>query len=606
MFSSGFRVRFSTVLGTITCERLALRSKVLAPFRGIDGGVQRALSLVWLLVALPVVAAQPPAPSPMPAPTPAPAPAPTPAPVDEPGNEPSPAEPDDPARGGDEPGGYPVEPVALPDTAAGRELRWVIDVINGRATLGEPAAKFTKPFLEIYPPAEITDVLTTLREKAFGGASVDMVVLEEFVSADTLSGVLRGKSTRRVLSVFISIDDASGLIAGLLFTNASYGGGGDEDGGWESMESDLGKLQGGASFAAFEIVRARQESRDGAEAAAPPRTELRVVHEFGWDKRLNVAAASRAMLALGVAREVEAGRRTWDQPITITNSMKSVPGSDTFGAEAGTTITLDEALYRTMVALDASAWDHLIATTGREPLDAALASAVVDPQRSLPMLTTRELFTLKLAASDEAVLAYTEANAAARIEMLAPGGAIGAAAATMDWGLLDAWTEPTRVEQVGVFATARELCEAMRLLHEIERPAGVAGVAEPKAIAAPEAPADGAGPMTPLSEALRDNGAGLDLDPNVWKSAAWTSGFEPGVGAHAWLLERADGRWFTIAVVWNNASDQINEEQLLDLGKKGVALVANVKEPVKEQVKEPVKERVNEEADETNPTPAAE
>jgi hypothetical protein len=83
--------------------------------------------------------------------------------------------------------------------------------------------------------------------------------------------------------------------------------------------------------------------------------------------------------------------------------------------------------------------------------------------------------------------------------------------------------------------------------------------------------------MAPLSEALRDNGAGLDLDPQVWKSAAWTSGFEPGVGAHAWLLERADGRWFTIAVVWNNGSDHINEEQLLELGKKGVALVEKVK-----------------------------
>ena len=71
-------------------------------------------------------------------------------------------------------------------------------------------------------------------------------------------------------------------------------------------------------------------------------------------------------------------------------------------------------------------------------------------------------------------------------------------------------------------------------------------------------------------------------------------------------LERADGRWFTIAVVWNNASDQINEEQLLDLGKKGVALVAKVKEQVKEPVKERVKEQVNEEADETNPAPAAE
>jgi hypothetical protein len=506
--------------------------------------------------------------------------------------------------------------VDLPDTLAGRELRWVIDVINGRAALGDPAAKFTKPFLEIYPPAEITDVLTTLREKAFGGAPVDLVVLEEFVSADTLSGVLRGRETRRVLTVFISVDDASGLIAGLLFNNASYAGGGNEDGGWESMESDLGKLQGGVSFGAFEIVAVKPRVRQGGEGdggegepdaaavaakapaeavAAPrsePRTELRVVHEYGWEKRLNVAAASRAMLALGVAREVEAGRHKWDQPITISESLKSVPGSETFGAEAGTSITLDEALYRTMVALDASAWDHLVAAVGRGPLDAAFASAVVDSRRSLPMLTTRELFTLKLAASDDGVAAYTEANAAGRAEMLAPGGTIGAAAAALDWGLLDEWTEPKRVEEVGVFATARELCEAMRLLHEIERPTAK-GAAEadeagnsgtPGTAAAPDTPdkpdaaaTPGSGPMAPLSEALRDNGAGLDLDPQVWKSAAWTSGFEPGVGAHAWLLERADGRWFTIAVVWNNGSDHINEEQLLELGKKGVALVEKVK-----------------------------
>jgi hypothetical protein len=266
-----------------------------------------------------------------------------------------------------------------------------------------------------------------------------------------------------------------------------------------------------------------------------------------------------------------------------------VSGSETFGAEAGTSITLDEALYRTMVALDASAWDHLVAAVGRGPLDAAFASAVVDSRRSLPLLTTRELFTLKLAASDDGVAAYTEANAAGRAEMLAPGGTIGAAAAALDWGLLDEWTEPKRVEEVGVFATARELCEAMRLLHGIERPtpkgvaeaevAGNSGTPDkPDKPGTPDTAATpGSGPMAPLSEALRDNGAGLDLDPQVWKSAAWTSGFEPGVGAHAWLLERADGRWFTIAVVWNNGSDHINEEQLLELGKKGVALVEKVK-----------------------------
>jgi hypothetical protein len=526
-----------------------------------------ALALLAIGMAEAAPSLQPPAPSPS-----------------SPEREPSPAEPDDPPPPGtppEEPGDddYGTDPVALPDTRAGKELGWVLDVINGRTALGDPAAKFTKPFLEAYPPDEIRTVLTTMKADAFQGAPVVLVSLDEFVNVDSLSGIIRGEGVRRALSVFISVDETSGLIAGLLFNRAGYsGGGGGGDDGWESIAGDLGKLRGAVGFAAFELVPAKA-SPDAPNtpitpntpntrnaATATPRLDMVPVHEFGWDKRLNVAGASRVVLALGVARQIAEGKHGWDDPITVQESLKSAPGSDTFAMEAGTTLTLDEALYRTMTALDASAWDHVVATVGREPLDAAFASVVVDTRRTLPTLSTREFFALKLAADDATHTRYTEADAAGRLSMLATQpepGAIAKEAATLNWDLLGEWQTPTRVETVGVFMTADELCKAMRSLRELEMLPGARGE-------------DGEQlprPMVPLGEALRDNGSGLDLDPDVWKSAAWTSGFEPGAGAHAWLLERADGRWFTLAIVWNAPDRDIDETQLLELGRRGINIV---------------------------------
>jgi hypothetical protein len=41
----------------------------------------------------------------------------------------------------------------------------------------------------------------------------------------------------------------------------------------------------------------------------------------------------------------------------------------------------------------------------------------------------------------------------------------------------------------------------------------------------------------------------MDVDKSTWKYVGFKGGSEPGVLAGAWLLERADGRWFVVSVI---------------------------------------------------------
>jgi hypothetical protein len=138
--------------------------------------------------------------------------------------------------------------------------------------------------------------------------------------------------------------------------------------------------------------------------------------------------------------------------------------------------------------------------------------------------------------------------------MLGPGGSI----ATARVSLMDAmmWTTPRAIEQAEWFADCRDLCRAMAELRLLEREPG----------------------MEPLSRILRKN-PGVPVNRAFWKSVAYKGGSEPGVMNLTFLLEREDGRWFTLSTSWSDPSSAFEESRLEDLARKGIELLENFDRP---------------------------
>jgi len=425
--------------------------------------------------------------------------------------------------------------VPAPSTSAGKQLSWILEVLNG-APLGDLSARFSERFMEQFKPGELAKELKSLKVEGFRNKDVDIVRVLNDEKDDSVEVIVRGVGTSRIFSLFLVTDETTGKIAGLLFGPAGGAAGDDESATWDAYTGDLGEMRGTASFGAYELVP------ENAEVPAGP-FRLVPVYEFGENHFLAIGSTFKLWVLGAVATEVHAGRLAWDQPVEIRESFKSLPSGSMHTEAAGTVHPLSHFATQMISISDNTATDHLLRLVGREKVEAYMASVHARPALNVPLLTTREMFTLKLSADRDLMPTYVEAGPDDRRGMLAAGGAV--ARDVPSPLLLAAWKAPVEIAKIEWFARPRDCCAAMSDLHRLEQLPG----------------------MGPLGAALRKN-PGIPQNPSVWKSVAFKGGSEPGVMNLTFLLERVDGRWFALSVGWNNAEKPLEEARLIEMAQK--------------------------------------
>ena len=98
-----------------------------------------------------------------------------------------------------------------------------------------------------------------------------------------------------------------------------------------------------------------------------------------------------------LAHEVHRGAAAWDEPLAIRDDWKSLPSGVFQTFAPGTTLPLREYANAMISISDNTATDHLMGRLGRVRVEAQqIRFGMADPRRNAPLLTTRELFTLKL------------------------------------------------------------------------------------------------------------------------------------------------------------------------------------------------------------------
>jgi hypothetical protein len=443
----------------------------------------------------------------------------------------------------------PAPDTALPpDTPAGNQLMWVVKCLNGQDP-GDLSERFSERYLKMTPREEAKELLGKLREQVFNGGKIVITKVLDARDHD-ISAEITGKDSERFLHVFVVLDDQTGKIAGLRFAPA--GGLGRRIGNWQQLEDAANKLPGGMSFGAYEIVPRDPRLPDG------PKT-MRVVMDLHADRRLAMASTAHLYVIGAIAEKVKKGALTWDQKVPIKAELMSIdPGEDRL--EAGKDVSVQRLVERVMNLSDNSAADHLLALAGRESVEEFMTGLNLEPEKSFPFLSTRELFKLKVAKGDLRER-YAVADIPARHGLLETE----VAKLLLDEEAIGAWEKPVEIERVEWFASASECCRVMMDLHRVEALAG----------------------MEPLKEALRQK-RGIKLDPGVWPEVVYKGGSEPGVLNMTWLLKREDGKVFLMSVGWNNAETTLQEARAVDLAAAGARLLALEGRP-KEEPKKDVK-----------------
>jgi beta-lactamase class A len=237
--------------------------------------------------------------------------------------------------------------------------------------------------------------------------------------------------------------------------------------------------------------------------------------------------------ALGNA--VASGKVHWNQLLTVTAQLKSLPSGELQDDPDGTRISVQDTAAKMISVSDNTAANMLINLVGRPAVEAALTTTgMADPALDRPFLTTRELFILKLDQWPTLANRYIAANEAGRRALLA---------STIDRALLppvaaaQAWTTPRDINSLEWFASADDICRAYTSLAALARRPG----------------------LSPIGQVLSLNDGGLQLDPAQWKTTWFKGGSEPGVLTLAYLATTRTGQSYVVTVLAENPSQPINE-----------------------------------------------
>ena len=402
----------------------------------------------------------------------------------------------------------PAKTVVPPGTPAGAQLRWLIAAVARLPISGaQVRAHFDAAFLAQVSPAMLNQAL----QGATGVKLVSIQVSEPsmLVAIVSTSGALPRARVRLAV-------DSAGLISGLLISPAATG---PVPGTWAGVDAALRPV----------APRVRLLVANVSSGSCQP------VHSMDPATAAPLGSAFKLYVLDALGNAVASGKVRWNQPLTVTAQLKSVPSGQLQNEPDGTRISVqDTAAYMISIS-DNTAADMLINLLGRPAVEAALTTTgMASPALDRPFLTTREMTILKLDQWPALADRYLAADEAGRRALLAStvdrAPLPGAAAA-------EAWTAPRDINSVEWFASANDICRAYASLAALARRPGLA----------------------PIGQVLSLNDGGLDLDPAQWKTTWFKGGSEPGVLTLAYLATTRTGQSYVVTVLAADPSQPIDQ-----------------------------------------------
>ncbi len=415
-------------------------------------------------------------------------------------------------------------PAGVPDSPAGRQLAWVMDAIvahHGTVDKKDIAQHFGPRFLAQVPADQLIAILGAL-SKQLADAKVSDV--KATTPTHLVAHLEAGAGDQRVI---VDVDPRTEQIEGLLFQPARVFA------SYDDAQAALTKLAPHASLL----------------VAAVDHGTCKPLHAVDADAELAIGSAFKLWVLLGLADQVIAGKRGWDDPIAVDDNLKSLPSGITQNDAAGTKLPLKTLAERMISISDNTATDHVLAAIGRAAAETALRVAKhAKPELDTPFLSTREMFLLKLSADRTGQDHYLTLPAAKRRDYLDKQ----LAGQHPSIAGIEKWTTARRIDRIEWFASGSDLCRVMATLWQRAQ--------DPKAAA--------------VLEILSKN-PGTPIDRAIWPFVGFKGGSEPGVLDLTWLLRRDDQKWFVITMTLD--SDEggvVDENQALSVVSGVLALAA--------------------------------
>jgi len=398
--------------------------------------------------------------------------------------------------------------VVPPGTPAGAQLRWLLAATAQLPVSdGQVRARFDTAFLAQVSPAVVNQAL-----QAVTGAELSSIQVSEL---NTVVAIVSGGAAGAGAQVWLTVD-RRGLISELRISPATTGPG---PATWAEVDAALRSV-------APQVRLLVADVSDGS---------CRPVHSIDPGTAAPIGAAFKLYVLDALGTAVASGTVGWNQPLTVTARLKSLPAGELQSEPDGTRVSVLDTAAAMMSLSDNTATDMLINLVSRSAVEAALTTTgMASPALDRPLLTTREIFVLKLSQWPALAQRYVAADEARRRALLAstvertPLPAVAAAGA---------WVAPRDIDSVEYFASATDLCRAYASLAALARRPGLA----------------------PIGQVLSLNDDSLALDPAQWQTTWFKGGSEPGVLTMAYLATTRTGHSYVVTALAENPAQPIDE-----------------------------------------------
>ncbi|MEO3873893.1 serine hydrolase [Nonomuraea sp. B12E4] len=392
----------------------------------------------------------------------------------------------------------PVTAPAIPDTPAGRQLRWLLDAATRPPVPeSELAQHFTAGFLKEIPAATINQILA-----AFRGMR-----LERLTQAQQTALIALVTAGGTAYEVLLGVD-AAGLIGSLQFRAPAPRS-------WAELDERLRKAAPQAGFVAAELTK---------------NGDCRPVHSIAADKVRPLGSMFKLYVLGAVAEAVERGEFGWNTQLTIEPELKSLPSGQLQDRPDGSKVSVLEAAKLMISISDNTAADLLIHKVGRKAVERTTRAWGGHDKRNAPFLTTREMFVLKGVDYPRYAKKYRSLSTTKKRAYL------DEVVAKVPLSSFAMWSAPRELDTLEWYGSPADVCQAYAGLTKL-RDAHV-------------------------GQALSINDGGLGLDPSQWPTVWYKGGSEPGVLDVGYLARMKDGRTYVVAAMASDPDAPFSEAQL--------------------------------------------
>ncbi|MFE3450031.1 Cpe/LpqF family protein [Nonomuraea sp. NPDC059194] len=309
-----------------------------------------------------------------------------------------------------------VRDVPIPDTPAGRQLRWFMAAVPDAPLPEEQLTEhFTAAMLAAVPPAQLNAQLVAMKD-------LTLVKILHAEPTVIMSEVTTGGRTFWMELVV----DRDGKIGGLRLTTPVTPK--PTPASWKELDERIRKAAPRIGFMAAEIT---------------PRGDCRPVRSLAP----RTARPLGSMYKLYVLRAAAEKIPDWNTKLTIRPELKSLPAGQLQDRPDNSKVSVMEAAKLMIAISDNTAADLLLHKVGRKAVEATQS-------RNVPLLTTRELFALKGADYPTHAKKYLSLGKKKQRAYL------DKVIAKVPLGSIKAWSAPRELDTIEWFGSPADVCAA--------------------------------------------------------------------------------------------------------------------------------------------------